>query len=293
MKGLILINAYYNSEEYLYQAVRLQREFANKGIGVDIKKNISYPIKIADNNIQSTFGDYNFCIFWDKDKYILNAISKIGIPVFNNYDALTKCDDKMLTYLELAGNNIPMPKTLSGESCYNPNQEISKESLYTIQKELGFPLIIKESVGSLGKGVYLVNNMQELADVLDKVKLKPHLLQEFVADSYGRDIRAIVIGGKVIGGMLRHTAGGFRSNIADGGTGKACTISRDLADIAVRVAHILQLDYCSVDFLLDKNDKYKVCEVNSNAFFYMFERVTNINVGQLYAQHIIDKLSQQ
>lgn len=293
MKGLILINAYYDSDEYLYQAVRLQQEFALKGIIADIKKNISYPIRIANSNIQSTFGCYDFCIFWDKDKYILNAISKIGIPVFNNYDAVTKCDDKMLTYLELSGNNIPLPKTLPGEICYKPYQEISKQSLQAIQKELGFPLIIKESVGSLGKGVYLVNDMQELADTLDKIKLKPHLLQEFIADSFGRDIRAIVIGGRVVGGMLRQTAGGFRSNIAEGGTGKACNISGDLADIAVKAADILQLDYCSVDFLLDKDGKYKICEVNSNAFFYMFERVTKINVAQLYARHIIDKLSQK
>lgn len=289
MKGLILVNAYSESEEYLYQAKRLKEEFALLSVEVDIKKNDSFPLIIENSCIASALGGYSFCIYWDKDKYILSMLEKTGLPVFNSRAAILNCDDKMQTYIELAGRGIPLPETLPGLLCYSEAEQIKASTLERVEKKLGYPLIIKESYGSLGGGVYLVNNRAELLDCMEKVKCREHLYQEFVESSYGRDLRIIVIGNEVIGGMLRSSESDFRSNIASGGKAEPFEVTEDLKELALKVSKALGLDYCGIDILFSEKGPI-VCEVNSNAFFCSFEKTTKINVAKKYAEYILNHI---
>ena len=286
MKGFIVVNAYSNSVEYLYQAKRMQEEFVLQGVVVDIITNDSFLMIIENNRIVSRIPDYDFCIYWDKDKYILTMLEKTGIPVYNPCRAILNCDDKMLTYIELADNDIPIPKTLPGLLCYSEEESV-KESTLDIAETLGYPLIIKESFGSLGNELYLVNDRQELKSIMEKVKCRPHLIQEYIETSYGRDVRVIVIGGEVVGGMLRMSDHDFRSNIGSGGRGEVYELTPEMTDIAKRTAKVLGLDYCGIDMLFGKEGPL-ICEVNSNAFFYTFEKITGINVAKRYVDHIIN-----
>ena len=289
MKGFVAINAYSTNEEYLYQAKRMQEEFALLGVQIDVIRNDKFDLYIDHDNIVSKVSDYDFCIFWDKDKYALSMIEKTGMPIFNPVDAIEKCDDKMTTYIELSGHGIPMPKTLPGLLCYTEEEKI-KDFTVDIVETLGYPLVVKESYGSLGQGVYLVKDRAELLNVMEQLKCMPHLFQEYVSTSYGRDVRIIVIGGEVIGGMLRKSEGDFRSNIAAGGNGEVYPLNDELITLAKRISKLLNLDYCGIDILFGK-DGPLVCEVNSNAFFFAFERVTKINVARLYAEHILRTLN--
>lgn len=291
MKGIILVNAFSTSKEYLYQAKRLKEEFNKKRVDIDIKKNNFFPAIIDSGDIKLALQGYEFCVFWDKDKYILKALSMSNIPIFNSYESIIKCDDKMLSYLELTGQGFSMPKTLPGFLCYELKEKISINSIIMIENELSYPFIIKKSYGSLGKGVYLVNNRIELIQTLEKVKTMPHLLQEFIKASYGKDIRIIVIGNKVIGAMLRQSENDFRSNIAVGGCGMRFIPPKPLKEMAEKISKILKLDYCGIDFLINENGEYFICEVNSNAFFLRFEQTTNINVALKYVEHILVKLN--
>ena len=289
MKGFVAINAYSTNEEYLYQAKRMQEEFALLGVQIDVIRNDKFDLYIDHDNIVSKVSDYDFCIFWDKDKYALSMIEKTGMPIFNPVDAIEKCDDKMTTYIELSGHGIPMPKTLPGLLCYTEEEKI-KDFTVDIVETLGYPLVVKESYGSLGQGVYLVKDRAELLNVMEQLKCMPHLFQEYVSTSYGRDVRIIVIGGEVIGGMLRKSEGDFRSNIAAGGNGEVYPLNDELITLAKRISKLLNLDYCGIDILFGK-DGPLVCEVNSNAFFFAFEHVTKINVARLYAEHILRTLN--
>ena len=285
MKGVIAVNAYSQNEEYLYQAHRMQEEFAKKGIVADIIPNDRFPLIIENGDITSTLDDYDFCIYWDKDKYVLSMLEKIGFPTFNRCRAILQCDDKMLTYIELANQGIPVPKTLPGLLCYREEEQVKPETLDRVET-LGYPMVIKESYGSLGQGVYLVHDRNELADVMDKVKCRPHLMQEYVETSYGRDVRVIVIGGQIIGGMLRSGQNDFRSNIGAGGCGQPFELSDRMKTISQKIARILDLDYCGIDLLFGPEGPI-VCEVNSNAFFYSFEKTTGINVAAQYVDHVL------
>lgn len=294
MRGIIFTNAYSTLAEASYQPIRLKEEFEKLGVDIDIKRNSFFPCQVgANGSLRLDLQSYDFCVYWDKDKYVLKALALQDFPVFNSHDAITTCDDKMLTYLALCNKGIKMAKTLPGLLCYDNNAVVDEDTSAYIGKTLGYPLIVKESYGSLGKGVYLAHNSSELLTILEKVKNVPHLFQEYIATSYGKDLRVIVVGDKVLGGMIRQSNNDFRSNLAAGGHGISYPLDEKIEKLALKIASILGLDYCGIDLLFGADKEFIVCEVNSNAFFYGFENATKINVAKAYVEHILKKLNMQ
>ena len=90
--------------------------------------------------------------------------------------------------------------------------------------------------------------------------------------------------------MCRQNVKDFRSNIEIGGIGKKVELKQSYIEICEKVAQILNLDYCGIDLLIDNKNTPLVCEVNSNAFFGMFEQITGINVAKIYAQYIFESV---
>lgn len=287
-RGLILVNAYTQSEAELNQPERLREELKQLGAETDLKRNDFFCARVtATGEISSCAEHYGYCVYFDKDKYAARMLEACGLRLFNRSLAVETCDDKMLTYLALAGSSVPVPETLAGPLCYSPDEKIRAETLERVES-LGYPLVVKECFGSLGKGVYLAENREELLAVAERVKCRPHLFQRFVRESAGRDLRVIVVGGRAVGAM-RRTGKDFRSNVGCGGGAEAVELDGSAREIAERAASVLKLDYCGVDLLYGR-DGYLLCEVNSNAFFQTFERVTKINVARLYAEHIVKEL---
>ena len=149
---------------------------------------------------------------------------------------------------------------------------------------------MKASYGSFGAGVELVEDMPALIRAEQKNLYRPHFYQRYIAESSGRDIRIVVIGGKTAAAMERVAAKGeFRSNIELGGAGKNIKLSPSYAALAERAAAALNLDYCGVD-VLESADGGVICEVNSNAFFEGLEKTTGVNVAKKYAEYIVEQV---
>ena len=288
-KGLILTNAYAKLAAFSNQANRLKDELKKLGVSVDVLKNDDFFAFInANGEIQTSLLGYDFCVYLDKDKYISQMLEKQGMRLFNKHQAIVDCDDKAVTFIRLANSGIPMPLTLSGLLCFTPEEKVRAKTLDKIEKTLGFPLIAKACFGSLGKDVYKIDNRKQLEAIAEILKCKPHLFQQFIGESAGKDIRVIVVGGKVAAAMLRKSETDFRSNIELGGVGSPIEIPEDLKKHCEKIAILLNLDYCGIDVLFGK-DGYLVCEVNSNAFFGGIEKVTCVNVAKLYAEHIFNE----
>ena len=288
MKGIILINAYSQMPEPLFCAGRLKEEFEKRGVEIEIRRNDFFAVTAAEQ-LGCALHGIDFCVYLDKDKYVLQGLEKAGIPLFNSYRAIELCDDKMTTCLALAGQGIKMPLTIPAPLCYDQGMELSEEALDKIEGALGYPLIIKRSYGSRGPGVSLVHSRSELKDQSNALMQVAHLYQQFIASSYGRDVRVIVIGGEVLGAMLRQSETDFRSNVALGGRATEYPLGQEEMQMCKRVAELLELDFCGIDLLFGE-DGFYVCEVNSNAFFGGFERATKKNVAGAYAEHILAKL---
>ncbi len=286
-RALILINAYLKLQSQFSQAERIQEELFALGVEADIRRNDGFFAFIKDGEIQSGLLEkYDFCVYLDKDKYLSEMLEKTGLRLFNPHTAIRDCDDKMQTYIALSGKGVKMPKTLAGLLCYEAGEPVREETLARIEAELSYPIIVKECFGSLGKGVYMAKNRKELSALAETLKCRPHLFQETVQTSIGRDVRVIVVGGKVLCAMLRKSDSDFRSNIELGGKGDKYQPSKAMRALCEKTAKVLKLDYCGIDILLGEKDEPIVCEVNSNAFFGGIESVTGENVAKAYAEHM-------
>ncbi len=286
-RALILINAYLQSATQFSQAARMQEELIALGIETDILRNDGFYAVVSDDEVQDRLPKrYDFCVYFDKDKYASEMLEKSGLRLFNRHEAIRVCDDKMQTYIALTGRGIPMPKTAAGLLCYHADATITPETVDRVEGLFDYPVIVKECFGSQGKGVYMARDRAELISLMERVKTVPHLFQETVRTSVGRDIRVIVVGGRVIAAMSRQSSTDFRSNIELGGVGKTYSLPEETKALCERIAQALALDYCGVDILFGEGDKPVVCEVNSNAFFAGIERVTGVNVAKAYAKHI-------
>lgn len=288
--GLIITNAYYTSEAFDAQCARLTAEFSALGVAVAVRANDFFPAGVFGGEIKSAV-DCDFIIYLDKDSYVSEMLGRSGTPVFNSAGAIAVCDDKMATHIALAGYGLPMPPTLPGLLCYNKNEKIKPETVDRVADTLGYPVIIKECRNSLGAGVYRADDREKLETVMEKLKCRPHLFQKYIASSYGRDVRVIVVGGEALGGMLRKSGQGFRANISAGGKGECYDITGDAARYAEKAADVLGLDYAGVDFLIGERGELILSEVNSNALFIEFEKVTGINVAKALAGHILQKIN--
>ena len=171
-----------------------------------------------------------------------------------------------------------MPKTISAPLNY---AGIDDETfIKQVAKELSFPIVAKDNFGSLGKEVYLIENYGDLAAFEKEHKFSAHLYQEFIESSKGHDFRIIVINGKVVASMKRSNDNGdFRSNVAQGGHGEPVELPASFIKTAEKAAKVLNLDYCGVDLLDDKDGNPILCEVNSNAFLQEIERITGKNIA--------------
>jgi len=288
-KGIIIVNSYAEIQGIRYQSERLIAEFKNLGVSLKKIKTEDIALLVRGGNAEADING-DFAVFLDKDNYAAKLLEKSGLRLFNSASAIELCDDKMLTHIALSGGGINMPLTIPSLLCYEKGAETRKKYLERVKNTLGFPMIGKTSFGSLGRGVFLIENMDSLIKCEENLMYSPHLYQQYVPSSRGRDIRVIVIGKKAVGGMLRKNKNDFRSNMAGGGEGEKISLSPAYSSLAQRAAEILNLDYCGTDLLIGENGEPVLCEVNSNAFFTGFEKATGINVARLYAEYICDKI---
>jgi RimK family alpha-L-glutamate ligase len=136
----------------------------------------------------------------------------------------------------------------------------------------------------------LIKNRDELIEIREKLKLIPHLYQEFISSSFGKDARIIVIGGKMASCILRKNENDFRSNVELGATAYKFNPPQSFIDTAEKAAKILNLDYCGVDILFSEDNEPILCEVNSNAYFTASEKISGVDIAQIYCDHILKKI---
>ena len=285
--GAVILNPFQIPGETLHQAERLKSEFNKLGVSVDIITDLFLRTVLNGDTLNCDLLGYDFAIYLDKDKYQSEILQKLGLRIFNTHEAVRVYDDKACTYIALSQKDIAMPKTVFGALCYFSDLAVKDEWADDIISKLGLPVIVKESFGSMGKGVHLAKNKAELLALMNTVKLRPHIFQEYIGEKQGVDVRVIVIGGKVKCAMKRINKGDFRSNIAQGGLGEKIELDQNFIETAEKCAKTLGLDYCGVDLLFGKNGQPIVCEVNSNAFFSGIEGATGYNVAKAYAEHVI------
>lgn len=293
-KGLVLVYPGFQNEAKKYQYNRIIEEFSKRNIEIDLLKvdEIIFEIKNSKANIQ--LDDYDFCMQLVKDKYIDALLNKKNIRSFNCYESINNCDDKMMAFTLLSEEGIKMPFTISGSknSGIEKIDDVSASDRLKdyVEEKLGYPLIVKKSDSKNGRDVYKINNREELDEICLKLNGSNYLFQEYIQDNPGKDIRVLVVGGKVVGSFMRVNDNSFKSNIALGGKAVPYEISNECKIAAEKAAKILKMDYCSVDFFATESTTPIICEINPDPAFMGSEEIIGKNIVGILVDYIIENI---
>ncbi|MDY4214621.1 MAG: RimK family alpha-L-glutamate ligase [Candidatus Onthovivens sp.] len=286
MTGWLVVNSFINSSKFQKLYEMLVNSFSKKGINLEIKRANEISLKVNEAIIDLP----SFVLFYDKDIYLSLRLEAMGCKVFNNSKAILLCDNKILMYQELFKNNIRIPKTYIAPKTFENINYCNLDFLNTIEKELGYPMVFKEAYGSFGEQVYLVNNHNEAISLIKKIGYKDFLIQEYIKTSKGKDIRINVVNHKPVCSILRYNDFDFRSNISNGGKAINYEPNKEFLDLAIKASKALNLDFGTVDMLVDESNHPIVCELNSNPQFKSTFDVTNVDLSDYIRDYIISKL---
>jgi len=219
---------------------------------------------------------------------VLRQFEHLGVAVLNPSSAIEAVKDKLFCQQILAQNNLPIPRTILVRFPVD---------LDLVESQIGFPCVVKVLAGSAGEGIYLSHNSESFRNLMELVSCldqsKSLILQEYIDSRPGQDLRVMVIGGRVVGAMLRSsTDGSFKANITRGGIGKAYPIDDTIDVLARECASALGLEIAGIDLLFD-GGLYRICEANSAPGFKGFENATGTNIARQILQYCHWKIRRQ
>lgn len=231
---------------------------------------------------------------------VMFQLEKMKIPLLNSSMGMFNSRDKLRCTQILNAAGLPTPKTLMlrkplkkdlEESDSTQRRTITKQRVEKMISEIGgVPVVIKLNKGTQGVGVVLCQSINEVyaqIDMLWKNKAD-FFIQEFIKESKGIDVRALVVNGEVIASMKRESkTGDFRSNTHQGGEVMAFDLDDESKKIAIQAANTVGLQVAGVDMLISKKG-YKIIEVNSSPGFEGLEKATRKNVARSIMKYAYD-----
>jgi len=212
---------------------------------------------------------------------VVNHLDMMGVPVLASSASIARSRDKLRCLQLLSRFGVDIPRTVMAHDRSNVSRLVEEVG--------GLPAIIKLLRGTQGVGVMLASSMAEVQSALNTFSELGHeiFLQEFVRESEGRDVRALVVGERVVGAMRRTAKKGeFRSNLHRGGEGTPIELPKMYADAAVKAARIIGLEIAGVD-MLESSTGPKIMEVNSSPGFRGLEEATQNDIAGWMIEHAV------
>ena len=218
---------------------------------------------------------------------VLRQLELMGAYTPNSSDAILRARDKLRCHQLLAGEGIGLPTTVFGD---NPDDTADLLSL------LGKPPhVIKLIEGSQGNGVVLAERLSASRSVIEAFRglYANFLVQEFIAEAKGADIRCFVVGDAVVASMRRQAEPGeFRSNLHRGGMGSRVKLSAAERRTALRAAKVMGLQVAGVDLLRSRKGPL-VLEVNSSPGLEGIEATSGLDVAGAIIDHVAGQVPER
>lgn len=210
----------------------------------------------------------------------LHRLERLGTWVINSASAIERTVDKYYTSFLLQDAGIPTPRTAVTESF--------EQALAAFQ-EMG-DVVLKPLFGSEGKGMLRLSDEDSAYRAFRALELGRYVyyLQEYLPHG-GEDLRAFVIGDRVVAAM-RRKGSGWKSNVAQGAQVEPVTLSPELEELSVRASRLVGTEYAGVDLLQAEDGRIYVLEVNSIPGWRGLQRTTTQNIADLIVDHILKGL---
>ena len=277
----------------LYSTRRLVKEAEDRGAEVEIVDPLETSLVLGEQNGQvihrgwpietdAVIPRIGYSVTSEGVRVVRQFESQ-GIYVANSADSILRSRDKLTASQILSHHGIPVPRTALVTSWRDTERAISRVG--------GVPCVIKASQGTQGNSVHLARSIRDAKEHVYRLLANREtvLVQEYIRESHGRDVRVIVAGGEVVAAMRRVARGReFRSNFHLGGQVEAIELKEDFAKVAVRAASLLGIEVGGVDLLEGRSGPI-LLEVNSSPGLEGIERASKVNV----AGKIIDMISQR
>jgi len=204
---------------------------------------------------------------------VVRQFDMMGVPVLNTAVAIARSRDKLRSIQLLTKKDIDVPKTVCARTPDSVDLALSFVG--------GTPAIVKLQQGAQGIGTMIAETPQAVTSLLETLWAMGQdiILQEYIAESKGRDYRAIVVGGRVIASMRRQAKKGeFRSNLHRGGHGVSVVLDRRYRLAAIAATKVMGLEVAGVD-MLEGKDGPKILEINSSPGLEGIERASGVDVA--------------
>lgn len=211
---------------------------------------------------------------------VVRQFEEMGVFCANTSNGITNSRDKLRSLQILSRHHIGIPRTTFVKD--------KKDILPAIERVGGAPVVIKLIEGTQGIGVLLAETLKAAESIIELMQSQKQniLIQKFVAESRGKDIRAFVVGDRVVAAMRRVAQGQeFRSNVHRGGVAEAVELSDEYRETAVRAAQILGLRVAGVD-MLESSDGPQIMEVNSSPGLEGIEKCTKLDIAGAVVEYI-------
>lgn len=210
---------------------------------------------------------------------VLGHFERHGVPICNSALSISRSRDKLRALQLLSAHDVGIPRTAMARDARAVRDAVDAVG--------GTPVIIKLLQGTQGVGVMIADSKQAVESMLDTLwgLGQNIILQEFIAESKGRDIRVLVVGGEVVAAMQRTAREGeFRSNLHRGGAGKRIELPAAYRTVALTATRAMGLEVAGVD-MLESNHGPRVIEVNSSPGLRGIERASGVDVAQRVIAH--------
>ncbi|HPT79288.1 MAG TPA: ATP-grasp domain-containing protein [Candidatus Atribacteria bacterium] len=205
---------------------------------------------------------------------LTKQLELMGIPVFNNYQVASICNDKRKTYQYVSQANVPVMDTIFAHKGFSG--------------EIRYPAVVKPAFGKGGRDVYLVRDPRELKDALDRIP-DPEIVIQRAASDLGRDLRVYVIGRRIIAAMLRVSETDFRSNFCLGGRACIYDLDDDERRMVEDIISLFDFGLVGIDFIFHKG-KPVFNEIEDVVGSRMLFAHTDINIVSEYLDFILGKM---
>ncbi len=272
----------------LYDTIRWEEKAlfdAAKEKNINVKMVDCKNLSISLDKSKEDFGTViQRCVSYYRSLHSTAALEGKGVNVINSLNTSIYAGNKLFTHMLLLKHGIPTPYSAVA---------FSEESALELLDKKGYPMVLKPTVGSWGRMIALLKDRDSAEGIIEsRESMYPiyqvYYLEEFVVRP-PRDIRAIMVGDKVVAAIYRYSGDGqWKTNMALGGKAEVCKVTKDLEDMCIKAKNAVQGQIVGIDLMESKENGLVIHEINNTTEYKNTVKVTGVNIPALMIDYALE-----